>query len=100
MKKMGVWSIVRYQDFLKVTLKANLGSHYVNMKQSVIFVVTEPTLDAAAVPPHQLKNGGAPMMTWWLPGLSFSADTVLSAQHQQVCGKINIKLSTLGSVSS
>ena len=59
------------------------------MKQSAIFVVTEPTLDAAAaVPPHQLKNGGAPMVTWWLPGLSFSADTVLSAQHQQVFGKL------------
>ena len=100
-KKMGVWSIVLYQDFPKVIPKATLGSHSDdNMKQSAIFGVAEPTLNAASVAPHQFKNDRAPIMTWWLPSLSFSVDTVLSAQHDQACDKTNTKLSTLGSVSS
>ena len=49
---------------------------------------------------HQLKKGTTPIMMWWLPGWSFSVDTVLSAQHHQVCNKTDTKLSTLGSVSS
>ena len=47
-----VWNIVRYQDFRKVTPQAKLGCHtHGNIKQSSIFRVTEPTLDAAAVAP-------------------------------------------------
>ena len=85
-KNIGVWSIVLYQDFLKVIPKSNLGSHsHGNMKQSAIFGVTDHTLNAASVAPHQLKNGMALIMTWWLSGLSFSVDTVLSVQHHQVC---------------
>ena len=37
-KKMGVWNIVLYQDFLKVIPKATLGScSHGNMKHSTIF---------------------------------------------------------------
>ena len=40
-KKMGVWSIVLCQDFVKVIPMAKLGSHsHGNMKQSDIFGVT------------------------------------------------------------
>ena len=87
---MGVRSIVLDQDFLKVTPKAKLGAHYHdNMKQGAIFGVTEPTLSAASVAPHQFKNGAAPIITWWLPALSFNVDTVLNAQQHQVCNKTN-----------
>ena len=77
---MSVWSIVLYQDFFKVIPKARPGSHSQgNMKQSAIVGVTEPTSDVAYVAPHQLKNDTAHIMTWWLPGLSFSVETALSA---------------------
>ena len=100
-KTMGVWSIVLYQDFPKVTPNATLGScSHGNLKQGAICGVTEPTLGAASVATHQLKNVTAPIMTWWLSDLSFSVNTVLSAQHHHVCNKTNDKLSTLGSVSS
>ena len=37
-KKIDVWNIVRYQDFLKVIPKATLGSHsHDNMNESAIF---------------------------------------------------------------
>ena len=92
-QEMCVLSIALYQDFLKVIPKAALGSHsHGNMKQSEIFGVTEPTLNVASVTPHQLKNGTASIMAWWLPGASFGADTVLSAQHHQVCNQTNAKL--------
>ena len=98
---MCVLSIALSQDFLKVIPKAALGSHsHGNMKQSEIFGVAEPTLNVASVTPHQLKNGTASAMAWWLPGASFSVDTVLSAQHHRMCNKINAKLSTCGLVSS
>ena len=94
-QEMCVLSIALYQDFLKVIPKAALGSHsHGNMKQSEIFGVTEPTLNVASVTPHQLKNGTASIMAWWLPGASFGADTVLSAQHHQVCNQTNAKLLT------
>ena len=49
-----------------------MGSHcHGKMKQSANLGVNEPTLDAASVAPHKLQDGTAPMMTWWLPGLSF-----------------------------
>ena len=100
-KKMGVWSIVLYQDFLKGIPKAKIGPHsHTNMKQCAIFGVTEPTLDEASVAPHYINNGTALIMVWWLPGLSFSVDTVLGAQHRQVRIKTNAKLSTLESVFS
>ena len=80
--------------------KAKLGSHYLgNMKQGAIFGVTEPTLDAASVALHQLRNVTVPIMTGWLPGLSLSVNTDLSAQRHRVRNKTNTKLSTLGSVS-
>ena len=101
LQEKGVWGIALYQDFLKVITKAPPGSHsHGNMKQSEIFWKTEPTLNVASVTPHQLKNGTAPIMTWWLQGASFSVDIVLSAQHHQVCNKTNTILSTLGSVSA
>ena len=79
---MGVCGIVIYQDFLKVIMKATLGSYSDgNMKQSKIIRVTESTLDATSVATHQLKNGT--VMTWWLSRLSFSVDTVLSVQLHQ-----------------
>ena len=62
--------------------------------------VSEPTLNAASVAPHQLKNDTVPIMTWWLLCMSFSVDISLSAQHHLACNKTNIKLSPLGSVSS
>ena len=100
-QEMGAWAIALYQDFLKIITKATLGPHsHGNMNRSEIFWVTEPTLNVGSVTPHQLKNGRAPIMAWWLPGASFSVDTVLSAQHHQVCNKTNTKLSTLGSVST
>ena len=69
-KNIGVWSIVLYQDFLKVIPKAKMGSYsHGNMKQSALFWVTEPILNAASVAPHQLNNGTAPIMTWCLPSL-------------------------------
>ena len=56
-----------YQDFPKGIPKAKLDTHHHgNMKQDAIFGVTEPTLDAASVAPHQLKNYTTPIMTWWL----------------------------------
>ena len=66
-KNMIVWSIVLYQDFFKVIPKTKLGSHFnANIRWSKIFRVTDQTLNAASVAPHQLKNGTAPIMTWWL----------------------------------
>ena len=62
--------------------------------------VTEPTLNAASVAPHQLKNDTVPIMTWWLLCMSFNVDIVMSAQHHLACNKTKIKLSLLGSVSS
>ena len=100
---MGMWSIVLYQDILKIIPKTKLCSHsHGNMKQSIklTFGVTEITLEATSMATHQLKNFTASIMTWWLSGLSFNVDTVLSAHHHQVCNKTNTKLSTLGSVSS
>ena len=91
---MGVCGIAPYQEILKVIPKAELGSHsHCNMKQGEIFGVTEPTLDGASVTLYLLKNGTTPIMTCWLPCASFSVDTVLSAQHHQVCNKTNTKLS-------
>ena len=97
-KKMCVKHYSMHQDFLKVIPKAKLSSNsHDNMKQSSIIGMTEITLDAVV---HQFKNATTPMIMWWLRGLSFSVNTVLSAQHRQVCDKIKTKLSTLGSVSS
>ena len=95
---MGVWSIVlSYINISSKSPKGKTGLHFRgNMKQSAIVGVTEPTLDVAHVAPHQLKDDTAPIMTLWLPGLSFSVETSLSAQHHQVCNKSSIKLSTLG----
>ena len=77
---MGVLSIVLYKDFFKVIPTATLGSHsQSNMIQSIIFGFTVPTLNEASVAPHQSKIGTAPIMTWWLPGLSFSVVTIQSA---------------------
>ena len=46
-KKMGVWSIVLNQDFIKVTQRKKTGSHlHGNMKQSAILGVTEIKLIA------------------------------------------------------
>ena len=88
-KKMGLWSIVLYQDFLKITQKAALGSHSLdNMKQSANFVVTEWALNAVSLVPHQFKNDMTSKMTWWFPSLSFNEDTILSTQHHQACDKI------------
>ena len=62
-KSMGVWSIDLYQDFLEVIPKAKLGYHaHGDMKKGAIFWMTEPTLNAAFVAPHQLTIGTAPIM--------------------------------------
>ena len=105
-KNMGVWSIVLYQDLSisgcpqRHPKGKKLGFHSIdNMKQSAIVGMTETPLDVTFVAPYQLMNGTATIMTWWLPGLSFSVNTVLSAPHHQVCNKTDNKLSTLGSVS-
>ena len=56
-----------------------------------IFEVTEITLDAASVAFQQPKNGVAPIMTWRLPGLTFSVETVLSV-HCKMCNKTKTRI--------
>ena len=62
-------------------------------------LVIEPTLNAASVAPPSVYDR-VPIMTWWLPSLSFSVNIVRSEQHHRVCNKTETKLSTLRSVSS
>ena len=60
--------------------------------------LTEPTLNVDSVAPHQLKNGTAPIMTWWLPGLSFNVDTVWECSITRCEAKLIMMTSSNGNI--
>ena len=92
-------SIVLYQDILKVTPEVKLGPHsHGNMKQSVIFGVTEQTRNAASVVLHQECYGADNDVV--VAGLVQCGHSPECAASSGVCDKTNTILSTLGSVSS
>ena len=85
-----------WHDNVYYELKKKIRLKYL----SATWPVLEDFLGFLKVSLSRHNNYTAPIMTWWLPGLSFSMDTVLIAQHRQVHNKTNTKLSTLGSVYS